>query len=62
MDQRGWISNPMALNGIEEIDVDLMHPDSIDVDDIPKAGWSPKAVIRRCVTEARDRILPLLYK
>ena len=62
LDQRGWISNPVALNGIEKIDVDLVHPDSIDVNDIPKAGWSPKAVIRRCVTEARDRILPLLYK
>jgi hypothetical protein len=48
-----------AVRGHRTIDLSLVRSDSIDPSSISSPPWRPRPVLRRLVTETRDRLQPL---
>lgn len=43
-------------------EVVFAHPGAVDPDHVPEPAWRPWPVLRRCMTEGRDRLLPLVRR
>lgn len=58
----GPVGVPMSVTGPAELDVRLPVPDQIDPLAVPTPPRRTWPVVRRCLTEARDRAVPLVER
>lgn len=59
---RGEVGTPLAVAGPAQLEIALSDTRSADPDHVPSGPWKPWPVVRRCLTEGRDRLRPLLRR
>lgn len=55
-------SQPIPVSGARELEIAFTPVDSVDAGMIPAPAWRPWPIIRRALTEGRDRALPLFRR
>lgn len=59
----GAASEPVRVPpGASHVDIVFARPGAVDPDSVPAPAWRPWPVLRRCMTEGRDRLLPLVSR
>lgn len=48
--------------GPGRLEITLIRRDDVDFSAVPPPRWTPWPVVRRCITEGRDRLVPLLSR
>lgn len=56
----GGVGERLGVAGPGPVEVSLRRPDDVDPVTVPTPPWRPWPIVRRCMTEGRDRLLPLL--
>lgn len=55
----GSLGEPMLLPQANDLELVMIGPDSVDPATVPAPRWSPWPLVRRCLTEGRDRVQPI---